>query len=124
METFRALVRRAMLSRSLVLTAVVASVLPMNVAAEDSSDADYVKVEIRGTLTTGVIAIGGETTGIVVRSGGSAWELDLAGDAELKKKAEQLDKQTVVVTGDYRRQKGVEVPERHIVRVKSLEAAR
>ena len=109
----------------LLLTTVVLSMVAMTgQAADEPPQADYVKVEIRGTLQTGVIVIGGETTGIVVRSGGSAWELDLGGDAELKKRAEQLDGKIVVVTGIYRRQKGVEVRERHIVAVATLVAAK
>jgi len=109
----------------LVLASLVSSMVAVTGrAAEETPQADYVKVEIRGKLQTGVIAIGGETTGVVVRAAGSVWELDLAGNAELKKQAEQLDKQTVVVTGTYRKQAGVEVPERHIIAVATLAAAK
>jgi hypothetical protein len=111
-----------MLSK-LLLASLVSSMLAMvGRAAEENPQADYVKVEIRGTLQTGVIVIGGETTGVVVRSAGAAWELELG--PELKKKAEQLDKQTVIVTGTYRKQPGVEVGERHIIAVATLEAAK
>jgi hypothetical protein len=113
------------MSWKLLLTALLPSMVAMTgQAAGEPPQADYVKVEIRGTLETGVIAIGGETTGIVVRSAGSAWELDLGGNAELKQQAEQLNGKTVVVTGVYRRQKGVEIPERHIVAVATLVAAK
>ena len=109
----------------LLLATVVLSMVAMTGhAADETPKSDYVKVEIRGTLETGVIAIGGETTGVVIRAAGSVWELDLGGDAELKKRAEQLNKQTVVVTGVYRKQQGVEVPERHIIAVAKLEAAK
>jgi hypothetical protein len=113
------------MSWKILLPALLSSTFAMiGRAAEENPKADYVKVEIRGTLETGVVAIGGETTGIVIRSAGSVWELDLGGDAELIKRAEQLDKQTVVVTGLYRKQQGVEVPVRHIIAVAKLEAAK
>jgi hypothetical protein len=51
------------------------------------------------------------------------WELDLGGNEMLKAEAAALHKKKVVVTGKYLLVKGVEIPERHIVKVDSLKAA-
>ena len=85
--------------------------------------ADYVKVEIRGTLETGIVAIGGETTGTIIRAGKVVWELEFGKHSELKELAQKLNKQTVIVVGTYRNQPGVEVRERHIVSVASVKRA-
>jgi hypothetical protein len=108
----------------LLLTVLPWSLLVAIGMSADVPQADYVKVEIRGTLKTGVIVIGGETTGYVVEAGGSKWELDFGNNAELKKLADGLDGKTVVVTGSYGKRAGVEVPERHIVTVATLAAAK
>jgi hypothetical protein len=91
--------------------------------AEDKPPEDSIQVEVHGTLETGIVAIGGETTGTVIRSGNVTWELDLGGDPKLAALAEKLNKQKVVVSGAYFKKQGVEIPERHIVKVKSLQAA-
>lgn len=91
-------------------------------AAEEPAEAP-VKVEVTGTLETGIVAIGGETTGTVIRAGNVTWELDLSGDPKLAAQAEKLNKMRVVVTGSYSKKKGVEIPERHIVKVKTLKSA-
>lgn len=93
------------------------------IAADDPAPADYIKVEARGTLDHGIVAIGGETTGTVIHVGKVTWELDLGGNAELLKAAEELNKKTVVVTGKYFQKQGVEIPVRHIVKVEMLKAA-
>jgi len=84
---------------------------------------EYIRVEVRGKLQHGIMAIGGETTGteIVVRD--IKWELDLGRDKKLPRLAEQLSGKTVVVTGLLDRRKGVEIKERWIVTVESLKAA-
>jgi hypothetical protein len=81
------------------------------------------QVELRGKLRTGVVAIGGETTGTVLQSDKGAFELDLGNDKELRARAERLSGKAVVVKGTLTVRKGVEVKERRIVRVRSLEAA-
>ena len=52
---------------------------------------DYIKVEIRGMLRAGMMAIGGETTGTVIIARGATWELDLKGVPQGRQKAESLD---------------------------------
>jgi hypothetical protein len=47
----------------------------------------------------------------------------MGGDPKLAAAAEKLNKQKVVVSGVYTKKVGVEVAERHIVKVKSLAAA-
>ncbi|TAK11962.1 MAG: hypothetical protein EPO35_11860 [Acidobacteria bacterium] len=98
-------------------------IVPAGMTAASQASGDQIKVEIRGTLETGVVAIGGETTGTVIRASGVTWELDLGGNKDLQALAEKLNRKTVVVTGTYRKVKGVEIPERHIVRVMTLKPA-
>lgn len=94
---------------------------PACAAAENQES--YIKVEIRGTLETGIVAIGGETTGTIIRAGNVVWELEFTTQPELRKLAEKLHQQTVLVTGTYRQQPGVEIPLRHIVTVAVLKPA-
>lgn len=83
---------------------------------------EYIKVEIKGTIHGGVVAIGGETTGTVITAKGITWELDLGNTESFRKLAEKLDGKTVLVTGSLEVRKGVEIPKRWIVTVTSLKA--
>ena len=58
------------------------------------------KVEMKGTLRTGIVAIGGETTGTIIETKEGKYELDLGTDKDLRKKAEELNGKMVVVTGE------------------------
>jgi len=89
-------------------------------AAEQKS---YIQAEVKGTLETGVVAIGGETTGTVVKTRDGTVELDLSKDKALKAQAEKLNGKLVVVSGKLVVKAGVEVPHRLIVIVSRLEAA-
>jgi hypothetical protein len=109
---------KLLLSLSMLLAA-----LPLALAAEDKPPEDSIQVEVRGTLEHGIVAIGGETTGTIIKAGNVTWELDLSGDPKLTAAAEKLNKQKVVVSGLYYKKPGVEIAERHIVKVKSLAAA-
>ena len=84
---------------------------------------DYIKVEIRGTLRSGMMAIGGETTGTVVSARGATWDLDLTKVPDGRKRAESLDGRPVLVKGSLEIRPGVERRERAIVTVTSLEPA-
>ncbi len=77
-----------------------------------------------GTLKTGVAAIGGETTGIEIDDGKTAYELDLRGDKALLASADSLAGKRVTVTGYLTIKKGVEIAERHIIVVSTLAAAK
>jgi hypothetical protein len=81
------------------------------------------KVELKGKLTTGIVAIGGETTGTVIATKDGKFELDFGKDKEMRAKAKQLNGKTVVVTGTLTVRKGVEVKERKIVIVTTLKPA-
>jgi hypothetical protein len=84
---------------------------------------DYIKVEIRGTLRAGMMAIGGETTGTVIHARGATWELDLRQVEGGRARAESLDGRPVLVKGSLEIRPGVERRERAIVTVTSLESA-
>lgn len=79
--------------------------------------------EFRGTLTTGIMAIGGETTGIILQTKDGAWELDLQGNRDLLKLSEQLNGKQVVVKGTPTEKAGVEIATRRIIKVTELKAA-
>ncbi|MBV9124604.1 MAG: hypothetical protein JO112_14705 [Planctomycetes bacterium] len=78
------------------------------------------EVKIQGTLRTGVVAIGGETTGIVLQTKAGTFELEVGRNKQLREKAEHLNGKEVAVTGTLTVRQGVEVKERKIIRVASL----
>jgi hypothetical protein len=80
------------------------------------------EMEWRGKLRTGIVAIGGETTGTVLETDKGSFELDLGRDKQLRQLADKLDGKGVVVKGTLTVRKGVEVKERRIIRVRSLQA--
>ena len=79
-----------------------------------------VEVKVKGKLIDGVMAIGGETTGTLIKACGVTWELDVSG-LGLKREAGKLNGKTVVVTGSVRQKAGVEIAKRTILTVKTLE---
>lgn len=89
-----------------------------------SGDAGKSRMEtFHGTLQTGVMAIGAETTGITLTTEtNGVYELDLK-NPKLKASAEALNGKTVTVEGIYKPRPGVEVKERRIIEVKRLAAA-
>ena len=96
--------------------------LPM-AAPGDSSGEQYIKVEMKGTIETGIMTIGGETTGTLIHVNNVTWELDLGNRKDLQDAANLLHKKRALVTGIYQKRKGVEIHERHVVMVTSLEPA-
>jgi hypothetical protein len=113
--------------RSHIAAAAVLLALSFDAPAEDCAlqPAEYVHLEIRGTLATGIAAIGGETTGTVVGAKGLSWELDLGSRADLLARADALAGQSVVVRGALEPRIGVELRRtRLIVVVGSLERAK
>jgi hypothetical protein len=85
---------------------------------------ESIEVVVKGTLRTGVMAIGGETTGTTITARGATWELDLSGDPALRRKAESLAGQRAVVRGSLEVRPGVAKKSRWVVTVTSLEAPR
>jgi len=89
-------------------------------AADPTPTEESIAVTVVGTLRTGVVAIGGETTGTTITAKGIKWELDLGKSPELPAAAEKLNGKQVTVAGTLERRSGVEVKERWIVTVTSL----
>ena len=76
-----------------------------------------------GTLKTGVMAIGAETTGYTLTTAtNEVYELEFK-NPKLKAQADQMDGKSITVEGIYRPRPGVEVKERRIIEVKKLSAA-
>lgn len=89
-----------------------------------AADKEAKRVELTGTLRTGIVAVGGETTGIIIETKDGKYELDFGKDKELRQKAEKLNGKAVTVAGTLEIRKGVEVKERKIVAVARLEEAK
>jgi hypothetical protein len=88
------------------------------------ADDGYVKVEVKGKLLTGIAAIGGETTGVMITTSKNiAWELDLGKDKDVRARADKLSGKTVVIKGELTIKEGVERGPRTIVKVTELKAA-
>lgn len=90
---------------------------------EPKSAEESITVTVTGTIRTGVVAIGGETTGVTIKSKGATFELDIGKNAALRTAAEKLDGKTAVVEGTLERRSGVEIKERWIVTVAKLRSA-
>jgi hypothetical protein len=103
------------------LLAMTMAIAGTAAGAGDADDA--IDVVVRGTLRTGIMAIGGETTGTTVTARGATWELDLRGRPELASRAESLSGQRVVVAGSLEARPAVARRQRWILTVKTLEAA-
>src|ERR1700733_2216119 len=73
---------------------------------------DGEKVELTGKLRTGIVAIGGETTGTIIETKKGRFELDFAKQKELRQKAGKLNGKTVMVVGTLKIRRGVEVKQR------------
>lgn len=106
--------------RTLVTFACCTLLCSMSVAKEKNED--YVDAKIRGTITTGIMAPGGETTGIIITAGKLTFELEIT-DPKLKKHAEELNGKKAIVEGELEIRNGVAVKERKIIVVKELKPA-
>jgi hypothetical protein len=99
-----------------------------NLAADDKPADDKpapeegITVVFTGTVKTGVIAIGGETTGTTITAKGVMWELDLSANKKLQKAADNLNGKLAVARGTLERRQGVEIKERWVVKVTRLRA--
>ena len=104
------------------LTFTIAILLCSTAIAADPRPAveDSITVNVVGTLRTGIVAIGSETTGTTITAKGVTWELDFGKNTELQKVAEKLNGKRVSVRGTLERRAGVEVKERWIVTVIEL----
>lgn len=84
--------------------------------------ADSIEVTVVGTVETGIMAIGGETTGSTITSSGLTWELDFQA-ADQVEIAKQLGTRKARVQGMLIRIPGVEVAQRTIIEVRSITPA-
>ena len=82
---------------------------------------EYIDVTVHGTLKSGVIAIGAETTGVTITASAVTWELELKGNQ--RDVADKLNGSKAIVSGRLRREAGVEVKNRFIVNVRSIKSA-
>src|SRR6187200_11432 len=89
--------------------------------ADDKPAPDSVTVKVVGLLRTGIVAIGGETTGTTITAKGVTWELDLGRNSDFGEIAKKLNGKQATVTGSLERKMGVEIPSRFIVTVISIE---
>jgi hypothetical protein len=81
-------------------------------------------VDVSGKLTTGMMAIGGETTGTILTiPDKGTYELDIKGNKDLQKAVDTLKDKQVKVTGTLSIKAGVEIKERRIIKVDTLVAA-
>jgi hypothetical protein len=93
-------------------------------ASEPGGEGDgFIKVEVKGTLKTGLVAPGGETTGTIITTGHGTLELDFGKNKELREEAAKLNGKTAIATGTLQVRKGVAVKQRLIVTVTHLKAA-
>jgi hypothetical protein len=113
-------VNRAILRREAMM-GWSAALLAMTMMTGAGALDDSIEVVVRGTLRTGIMAVGGETTGTTITARGVTWELDLRGRPEWTARAESLAGRRVIVTGTLEVRPGVERRQRSIVTVKSLE---
>ena len=112
---------KPLLTAGVALCLAIAAVSGQIKPGPEQSD-EYIKVEIKGIIQGGVVAVGGETTGTVITAKGITWELDLSKSESFRKSAEKLDGKTVLVNGSLELRKGVEIAKRWIVTVTSLKA--
>jgi hypothetical protein len=103
-----------------VLFGAAALALDKNLPAKP--DPNGQQIEVTGTLETGMMAIGGETTGVELTADDKTnYELALRG--KLAKQAEDLNGKRVTVKGTLRTVDSTERKGRKIISVSSLEPA-
>src|SRR5262249_61027226 len=100
----------AMLSKLCVSFALVLA-LTLSTSADDKTKEKpgegYVKVEVKGKVQTGIVAIGGETTGMTITARpGLAWALDAGTNKELREQLEKLNGKMAVVKGELTTREG------------------
>jgi hypothetical protein len=82
-----------------------------------------IRLECHGKLRTGVMAIGGETTGTTITFDGMTWDLKLS-DEDSRTFAKEHHKESITVVGSLRQVVGKAVPVRYIVDVQLLSPKR
>ena len=109
---------------AILALAVLLVGLAVDAADKDDKKKEENKIEVKGRLRTGIVAVGAQTTGIIVETKKGTYELELGKDKELRARAEKLDKKEVQVTGTLTIKKGLEgMKDRKIIAVTKLEEA-
>ena len=111
----------AILAAAMAVAFVGAGASPVAGATPPAATAAN-SITFTGKLNTGMMAIGGETTGIIISDGKTTYELDIK-DAGLRAKADQLNGKQATVQGTLTVKAGVEIAQRRIIAVETLEAA-
>lgn len=106
--------------KTLVMIAALLLCQAVLAAEQGKEPASFVKVEAKGIMKAGVVAIGGETTGFQLETKDASLELDFGRDREMRARAEKLDGKIVLVSGKLSVRRGVERTMRLIVTVSSL----
>ena len=81
------------------------------------------KFDMTGTVQTGMMAIGGETTGTLLKTDKGTFELTAGANKEVAKQIAALSGKKAYVVGTLAIKEGVEVGQRKIVTVDTIEAA-
>ena len=81
---------------------------------------DSIEVVVVGKIQTGVMAIGGESTGTTITANNITWELDLQNDEQLLEAVNTIGQTFAQVKGRLTKKAGVEIRERWIVLVDSI----
>lgn len=89
-------------------------------AAPGSGQAANGSGQWTGRVTTGIMAVGGETTGIILAT--STDRLELQGTPALRARLNELNGKTVTVRGRLETREGVEIRTRRIIHVTTVEA--
>ncbi len=105
-----------------MLVTALGFILPLVLSAVGRDGDHYAKVEIKGIIQTNMAAIGGETTGTVIKVGDLSLDLDLGENRTLQALVERLNGKTVLIQGTLMRIKGIERGERDVVVVESVSA--
>lgn len=101
--------------RILLDLTILASSVAFSAFGEES-----IQVTVAGTLRTGIVAIGAETTGTTITARNITWELDFGKNEKLRAESQKYNNEQVMVTGLLELRRGVEIKERWIVIVTSL----
>jgi hypothetical protein len=109
--------------KQFLVAAGIAMIVIAPVSAEEPKNQKEPAKEWTGKLETGIVAIGGETTGVVLTTKNGRFELELGKNRELRDKAEKLNGKEITLTGTLTIRKGLEIKERRIITVTGLKEA-
>lgn len=109
-----------MLTPALAMTLVLGELLVCADTLPEQPPAAPIRVECHGKMRTGVVAIGGETTGMTITFNGMTWELNCRDEAA-RTAAKQHHKQPMTVIGTLRQVHGKAIPVRWIVDVDRMD---